>query len=43
MTALFSFLLLGERLSPAGLLGAGVIVACVATESLLPEDGPCNP
>lgn len=42
-TALFSFLLLGERLSPAGLLGAGVIVVCVAAESLLPEDGPCNP
>ncbi|WP_312280695.1 DMT family transporter [Oscillibacter sp.] len=42
-TALFSFLLLGERLSPVGLLGAGVIVACVAAESLLPEDGPCNP
>lgn len=42
-TALFSFLLLGERLSPLGLLGAGVIVACVAAESLLPEDGPCNP
>ena len=43
MTALFSFLMLGERLSPAGLLGAGVIVVCVAAESLLPEDGPCNP
>ncbi len=42
-TALFSFLLLGERLSLAGLLGAGMIVACVAAESLLPEDGPCNP
>ncbi|WP_312939154.1 DMT family transporter [Oscillibacter sp.] len=43
MTALFSFLLLGERLSPAGFLGAGIIVACVVAESLLPEDGPCNP
>lgn len=39
MTALFSFLLLGERLYGWGLLGAGVIVACVAAESLLPEDG----
>jgi len=43
MTALFSFFLLGERLSAPGLLGAGIIVACVAGESLLPEDGPCNP
>lgn len=42
MTALFSFFLLGERLSAPGLLGAGIIVACVAGESLLPEDGPCN-
>lgn len=42
MTALFSFFLLGERLSAPGLLGAGIIVACVAAESLLPEDGPCN-
>lgn len=43
MTALFSYFLLGERLSAPGLLGAGIIVACVAGESLLPEDGPCNP
>lgn len=43
MTALFSFLLLGERLALPGLVGAGLIVACVAAESLLPEDGPCNP
>lgn len=43
MTALFSFFLLGERLSAPGILGAGIIVACVAGESLLPEDGPCNP
>lgn len=43
MTALFSFFMLGERLSTPGLLGAGLIVACVAAESLLPEDGPCNP
>lgn len=43
MTALFSFFMLGERLSTPGLVGAVLIVACVAAESLLPEDGPCNP
>ena len=43
MTALFSFLLLGERLSGWGILGAGIIVACVAFGSLRPEEGPCNP
>ena len=40
MTALFSFFLLGERLTLPGLAGAGVIVACVVAECLLPETAP---
>lgn len=36
-TALFSWLLLDERLSYLGMLGAGLIVVCVAAEALLKE------
>ena len=39
MTALFSFLLLGERLSPAGLAGAAILLGCVAAETMMSEDG----
>ena len=39
MTALFSFLLLGERLSAAGLIGAAILLGCVAAETLIREDG----
>ena len=35
MTAVFSFLLLGEALSPAGTVGAGIIVACVTLASTI--------
>ena len=35
MTAAFSFLLLGEALSPAGIAGAGIIVVCVALASII--------
>ena len=35
MTALFSYLILGERLSAAGIAGAAVILLCVAAETLL--------
>ena len=38
MTALFSFLLLGERLSAAGLAGAALLLGCVAAETLMQED-----
>ena len=38
MTALFSFLLLGERLSAAGLVGAAILLGCVAAETLMQED-----
>lgn len=37
MTAFFSRLVLGERLSAAGVAGAGIILACVAAETLLKE------
>ena len=39
MTALFSRLILEERLSTAGMAGAVIILACVAAETMLP-DGP---
>lgn len=37
MTAAFSFLLLGERLTAAGTAGALIILACVAAETILPS------
>ncbi len=37
MTAVFSFLLLGERLSAAGMFGAALIILCVSAE-ILTED-----
>ncbi len=38
MTAFFSFLILGERLSFAGLVGAGILLACVAAETLMTDE-----
>ena len=35
MTAVFSFLMLGEKLSPAGICGCAIIVACIAAASLV--------
>lgn len=35
MTALFSRVILGETLSPAGMLGAAILLACVAAETLM--------
>ena len=35
MTAVFSFFLLGERLTAVGIIGAGIILLCVAGESEL--------
>jgi drug/metabolite transporter (DMT)-like permease len=43
MTALFSRLLLSERLSAAGLAGAGIITLCVAAECLLPDGAELPP
>ena len=33
MTAIFSLVLLGERLSPAGIIGAAIIILCAMTEA----------
>jgi len=38
MTAVFSFFLLGERLSPAGITGSAIILACVIASTLIPAD-----
>ena len=38
MTAAFSFIILGERLSPAGLAGAGIILVCVMAETLMRDE-----
>lgn len=37
MTALFSRVILGETLSPAGMLGAAILLACVAAETLMKQ------
>ena len=37
MTAVFSFMILGEKLSPAGMIGALIIIACVAAGSVIEE------
>ncbi|MBE6026876.1 MAG: EamA/RhaT family transporter, partial [Clostridiales bacterium] len=37
MTAVFSFMILGEKLSPAGMIGALIIIACVAAGSVMEE------
>lgn len=38
LTALFSRLLLGESLSPAGVVGAGLILLCVGAETAMKEE-----
>lgn len=37
MTALFSWLMLGETLSVAGLIGAAILVICVAAETMMTD------
>lgn len=37
VTAVFSFLLLGEKLTPTGMAGAAIILLCVAAESRMGE------
>ena len=39
MTALFSWLVLGERLSAAGWIGAAVLLACVVIETMMIDNG----
>ena len=43
MTAFFSWLLLKETLSPAGLVGAVILLACVAAETTMKDDPPSVP
>ena len=43
MTAFFSWLLLKETLSPAGLVGAVILLACVAAETTMKDDAPSVP
>lgn len=38
MTAIFSFLMLGEKLSAAGICGAAIILACIAAASVVKEE-----
>lgn len=40
MTAVFSFVILGEQLSAAGVVGAAVIVACVVADALVDRRRP---
>lgn len=39
MTAVFSFILLGETLSGAGIAGAAIIIACIAASALIKDEG----
>lgn len=43
MTAIFSWLLLGETLSAAGLIGAAILLSCVAAETIQKDDEPSVP
>jgi drug/metabolite transporter (DMT)-like permease len=39
MTAVFSFILLGEKLSAAGIAGAVIIIACISVSALIKDEG----
>ena len=39
MTAVFSFILLGEKLSAAGVAGAVIIIACISVSALIKDEG----
>jgi drug/metabolite transporter (DMT)-like permease len=38
MTAVFSYIILGEALSFAGIIGAGIILACVVAETFISNE-----
>lgn len=38
MTSVFSFVLLGERLSPVGMAGAAILLGCVAVETWMKDE-----
>lgn len=39
MTAVFSFLLLGEKLTAAGITGAAIIIVCISVSALIGDEG----
>jgi drug/metabolite transporter (DMT)-like permease len=39
MTAVFAFVLLGEKLSGAGIAGAAIIIACISVSALIKDEG----
>jgi drug/metabolite transporter (DMT)-like permease len=39
MTAVFSFILLGEKLSAAGIAGAVIIIVCISASALIKDEG----
>ena len=39
MTALFSFILLGEKLSAAGIAGAVIIIVCISASAMIKDEG----
>ena len=39
MTAVFSFILLGEKLSAAGIAGAVIIIVCISVSALIKDEG----
>ncbi|MBQ6440412.1 MAG: DMT family transporter [Mogibacterium sp.] len=39
MTAVFSFILLGEKLTAAGIAGAVMIIACISVSALIKDEG----
>lgn len=39
MTAVFSFILLGEKLSAAGIIGAVIIIDCIIVSALIKDEG----
>lgn len=41
MTAVFSFFMLGEHLSVAGMAGAIIIIGCITAGAVIPEDTDC--
>ena len=42
MTGFFSWLILGEKLSAAGLVGAAILLFCVVAETLMTDEKPEN-
>ena len=39
MTAVFAFILLGEKLSAAGITGAAIIIICISVSAIIKDEG----